>query len=270
MQIAFWSRVGGQGGTTSAAAAHGAMLALAHPVKVLLAQVQGETLERCFFSRRDAQPGPGSYGGYVEGGMEALLRLARNNRLGTGDFADYTVPLLKQGKLDLLQGHGSLDAQGLALLPQVLETAGRCYDLVVLDFPNGRGHPGGELLERADLLVFCLNQNIHVLEGHVKEVLLEKRPAPKDHLCHINFYRKELKASEGNLRRQLLEKELLRLPYDPGFQDACNQGGLLEFLIRHVDRPSGEKGHPFLESLKRNTTLLMDRMERGGGRWIQD
>lgn len=263
MQIAFWSTVHGQVGTTSTAISHGIQMALASPYTVLIAHLHEKksTLERCFLTPNEHKAGEWQEIG--DGGLEGLLRLAKNDRLQKDSIANYATPLLKNGKLDVLTGLLPANKAEHKWIEQVLEVASDNYDIMILDVPSGLEMDfQRRMIEKSDLVVMCLNQNIHVLEGYMKEVFLGQGLKCAKVLVHLGFYEALLKANSRSIQKKLQLDTILKTPYEVSFQEACNQSRVLEYFLRHYSEKTSQE--PFFKAVAGNTTNILKTLNLGG------
>jgi len=267
MQIAFWSPNHGQTGTTSAAVAMACMAALLYNFKILLAHSHFErsTLESCFMKEKvhDHE----DFLDFSDNGLDALKRLAKNGRLTSGMICNYTISLLANRRLDLLQGTKTskpIDAQEtLALLSQIFTIANRDYDLTMIDVPSGTHHKlTRTIIQQSDLVVVCLNQNKAILDAYFSSKSYASMLGEKTILYNIGMYNKNSRYTLKNLAKTYGMDHVMCIPYDVGFMDACNNSRILDFIMRHLTMNSKNKHKNLLQHLEKNCERMMKQLEK--------
>ncbi len=267
MQIVFWSPNHGQTGTTSAAVAMASMSALLYNFKILLAHSHFErsTLESCFIKEKVHQHE--DFLDFSDNGLDALKRLAKNGRLASGMICDYTISLLANRRLDLLQGTKTskpMDAQEtLNLLSQIFVVANRDYDLTMIDVPSGTHHKlTRKIIQHSDLVVVCLNQNKALLDAYFSNPSYTSMLGDKSVLYNIGMYNKDSRYTLKNLAKTYGMDNVMCIPYDVGFMDACNNSRVLDFIMRHLTINSKNKHKTLLQHLEKNSECMMKQLEK--------
>ena len=268
MQIAFWSPNHGQTGTTSAAVAIASMSALLYNFKILLAHSHFErsTLERCFVKEKVHQHE--DLLDFSDNGLDALKRLAKNGRLSSGMVCDYTISLLANRRLDLLQGTKTqkpIDTQEtMLLLSQIFSVANKDYDLIMIDVPSGTHQKiTHKIIEHSDLVVVCLNQNKALLDTYFNNPSYVSMLEGKTVMYNIGMYNKDSRYTQKNLAKLYGMNNMMYIPYDIGFMDACNNSRILDFMMRHLTTNSKKNKHKhLLEALERNCEGMMKQLEK--------
>ena len=263
MITAFWSTHHGQACTTTNTVAVTCMSALLRKGKHLAAHthVSRSTLEQCLFPPRELIGHEA--GDFANRGMDALLRLSRSGRLNSGMVPDYTWSLLRENRLDVLPGTQKPtrpeSGEGKQIL-NVFRTAGQHYDHVAIDVHSGLDMEGTHaLLQGADCLVICLNQNQRVLESWFSDNELRGTLERPSTLILLGRYDNEADVTPANIARKygIPRTRVLPVPYSAALMQACNHGTVYDFLARHVqDARSPER--ELMDSLKRVTEQLPD------------
>ena len=268
MEVAFWSPYHGQTGTTTTALTLASMVAMTNNYKVLLghSHFQRSTLEKCLMQQRQLSEDLLSFN---DQGLNALRRLAKNGRLVPEKVSDYTTPLLANNRLDLLQGidgfNGNEISEEIQLLRRIFARADGAYDLVMVDVHSGLNQSlTRKILEDADVVVVCLNQNIWLLEeyfGHSEEgaMLTDKRI-----IYHISSYHKDSKYTLKNLKRRFNIETLIATPYSPELMDACSNGAGLDFYMRHIGGGKNDRFYPFMKELRQSVDRFLEALNQVG------
>lgn len=267
MQIAFWSPYHGQTGTTTAAVAYGVMTALLNNYKVLLAHSQFErsTMERCLV--RSTHETSEVTAAFRDHGMEALRRLARNGRLTDGMIRDYTTGLLPEMNLDLLEGtvgHEHVMAEEeIKVLRRIYRTANMEYDLVFVDVHSGmKRELTRSLLEESDVVVVCLNQNVHLIDHYMGDAESQTILAGKQIITNMGFYDHSSRFRQRNIMKHYGFDQMITLPYHTEYRDACNGHLALDYLMRHFEATKKDSAYEFVNALKHGVSILMEEIEK--------
>lgn len=267
MLIAFWSPYHGQTGTTSATISLGITMAMTANHKVLLGHTHYErsTMERCLLP-----PIPGQDVSVLEEenhGLYGLKRLIKHGRLAPEAISNYTTPLLKERRLDLLMGakarlevHGDEEA---LWLHQIFMNASLAYDLVMVDVHSGMNQGlGRHVLESADLIVVCLNQNKWLLEDYFSNRLYKEFIEDPRVIYHIGAMAKGAHLSLKNIRKNYSIDKVVGVPFDLGFMESANEGRVLEYLLRHNTVSKKQETYPYIQSLKGGSDLILRRLDQ--------
>lgn len=267
MQVALWSPYHGQTGTTTTTFTYGSMVAIANNYNVLLGHSQFErsTLERCLVQQK-----PGSEEdllSFSDNGLEALKRLAKNGRLMPEMVSDYTTPLLAGNRLDLLQGMegwgGDMTEEDLRLLRNIFMRASTAYDLVMIDVGTGMNSAlTRHLIEDADMVVVCLNQNRWVLEDYFADSKARAMVADKKVIYHISHYDSNSRYTLKNIKKMYHLSHVVATPYSHDLMDAANSGVALDFLMRHMGCKKGDRLFPFMKALRAGMETFLEIMSK--------
>jgi cellulose biosynthesis protein BcsQ len=253
--VVFWSPVPGQTGTTTNLIAAAGLLGLEYSARLLLfghLQSRRAAIEQAFVRCR-TQVGDEAFA--TDSGIDALVRLAQNRKLTSTMIRDYTVPLLKD-RLDLLPGSNKADKAlipGLKqLLPPLLDTAKRDYDLTLIDGGSGMGSAWAQaLLQNADSVVVCLNQNRFVLERFFGSPESGPLLNGKKRLLVLGQYdRRSMSTAKNVARRCKLRFPLYPVSHNAGFMDAAQEGRALDFMFRNRNAPRDHDNHDFMRNVR--------------------
>ncbi|NLU52575.1 MAG: hypothetical protein GXX10_06905 [Clostridiaceae bacterium] len=262
MLISFWSNMHGQGATSAATAAFASFIAQKTAYKTLVAHnhIERSALEGYFF-KPSGQAGL-DLTGLANHGLDALIRLMRNGRLRPYMIPDYAYSFLKNNRLDILTGtekKEALNQEDWELFMSILDLSRKFYDLVILDLHSGLSTGcSRELLERSDIVVFCVNQNRLLLDDLNR--CFERFPFLKEKKSAyiISRYEKASSMTKGNLaRRYGINKNIIfEIPESPTFMDALNTGRVFDFVAYYRNAAKSEK-RAFIDSLDRLSDYLI-------------
>lgn len=265
MEVAFWSPYHGQTATTTTALAIGSMVAITNNYKVLLGHSHFErsTLERCLIHQRKGLEGdPLSFN---DNGMDALRRLAKNGRLIPEMVSDYTTPLLAGNRLDLLQGiagyYSDQEMEEINLLGKIFTSAKAAYDLVLIDVHSGMNQSlTQKLLEDADMVVVCLNQNLWLLHDFFHDKATQELLKGKRIVYHLSGYNSNSRYTVKNIKKLFNLEAVMVTPYNVELMDACNTGNALDFFMRHIGSSKKDRYYPFIASMTESVETFLSVM----------
>ncbi len=264
MQIAFWSPNHGQTATTTSTIALASTIAIQNTMKILVGHSHfcRSTLERCLVksnSHSVFQPE------FVDKGMDALKRLAKNGRLYPEMVSNYTTSLLSDARLDMLEGidqREGISEDELDVLSHIFKCSSEVYDLVFIDVHSGMNHRlTRRILDHVDLIVVCLNQNVWLIEDYLADAFLRQTLASKNIVYHIGLYDSMSKYTLRNLEKIYDLSPIIGTPYNIEFGDACNSGNALDFILRHSQLSKKDRFYGFEDQLKLSAKCLMEQVQ---------
>lgn len=262
MKIAFWSNVHGQTGSTSNAIAISLMAAIENQQVALLQShftlnnlsqpLIGMDLSRDTFRDtgldaliRDLKSGPLSKEiVYTDGISVPGLSRRYNLYIGTGkkNEADY--------ERELLLAHGP-----------VFEAVAKCHDYVFLDVRSGYREVSQSILESADKVVVCLDQNTHVIDRYFRN------PVDAENVYYIiGNYDSDSKYNVANLSKRYpqLKKRTGVICHNSEYMDSQNDGQAVQFMLKNYQCPHGSNNYDFIRSVRSCMRLLgINKAERG-------
>jgi len=221
MQISFWSNYH-QAGTTCNMAAVSIMIALEYSMRILLAHAHFDksSLEHAFIEKKYIRH---ELTDLSDTGIDALSRAIKFNRLDKEDISNYTTTVLKN-RLDLLIGTTNTNRDIYInnikdSINMILQFAGGFYDLVFVDTAPGMNEISLKIIEKSDIVVINLTQNIHVIEDYLSNSL-----NMNDRLFFIlGKYDSDSKFNVKAIKKRFGIEDIYTIPYDIGFADACSE-----------------------------------------------
>ncbi|RCX23532.1 hypothetical protein DFP94_1011131 [Fontibacillus phaseoli] len=206
-------------------------MALAYPERILLFNEDhaGAGVESGFSFHEHACGG--NIQPLTEYGMDALRRLAANQRLTSRNFSDYTYPLIKD-KLDLVSGFGLQEKQEQfesEKMPRPLyDVAEQVYDMIFT-----RSIYPSDCTDRP-IRVAVLRQNRLELERFFDEFSNGDQASPLADAIVLQRYDPASHWSAVNIRRRFECKIFLYpVPHSTEFMDAWNNRNILKFFRLH-------------------------------------
>lgn len=264
--VSFWSTENSaQTCATAVTAAVATMTAVKTKYKTMVTQTHfGDmSLESAFFNldkkaRLDTS----------DTGVDALDRLLRSNKLTPENIANYATPILK-GRLELLYGTFKNDKDSysrvLETMPIIIDYANQFYDIVFVDL--NKGYETSEvnaILQKSDLIVFTMNQSMHVLKKVFKDMDTLKILQEKPIIPVLGRYDRFSKYNERNIARKFdyKKKKIYTIPYNTQYFDACNEGSALNFFTANINADVGtDRNGFFISEVSVLTDAIIDAIK---------
>lgn len=266
--VAFWSPNHGQTGTTTTAMTMASMIAIHNNYKVLIGHSHFErsTMERCLLPKQRNEDQ--DMLSFSDNGLDALRRLAKNSRLSPDMISNYTTPLMAGNRLDMLQGIAGFNTvdeeEDIHLIRKIFIQSKAAYDLVMVDVHSGTTKElTKKLLEDADMVVVCLNQNLWLLEDFFGDAFVALMLSGKNVLYHLCRYDGDSKYNAKNLSRLFEMTPMMVTPYWPEMMDAANNGRLLDFFMRHSGSTKRDRFYPYIQRISQSMDILIDELSIG-------
>lgn len=228
----------GWGGSPQLVAASALYMALNYPMRMLLLNQdpRGTGLE-AGFSVHGNHYAPLPL--LAENGMDAIRRLAVNERLTKHNFPDYTTPVVI-GRLDLLTGPSHLEGEALLDLEEkerIYAVANQVYDICFsrTRFSEQTAIPSGDWYrkEPVPLRVAVLRQDRSELEAFFRDQTLDRKTGRTTgaELIAVYPYDSGSQWTVRNIcRRFACKLPAFGISYSTQFSDAWNNRELLKFF----------------------------------------
>ncbi len=251
MLISFCSNKSGYGTTTNLISLSLALsLSKKHKVLIINCSYDDYSLEKALISDVSVY-NESVISGY---GILPLIRLKKNGLLTLENYSNYTVPLLKNGRYDMLIGLNkpSLEQEELkefeSKILEVICMSKEIYDYVFVDISNKFNDKLFEdIREKSDLIVVNINQNLsdmqRVLDSN-ESLHFSKT------LYAIGRYEDRVKSCKKNIERKFKLKNILTVPYEPALIDFINKGAVLEYFGKNITDSRKVKNEFFKKLLK--------------------
>lgn len=239
--ISFWgTEDSAQLATTATIAAVAAMLPTKYTYKTLLTQTHYSdmSLESAFFDM-DKLGNKGRLD-IADTGVDALDRLLRSNKLTPENISNYAKSIAK-GRLELLYGSFKNDMDSysriLETFPLIIDYASQFYDIVLVDLNKGYDSAEvNQILQKSDLIVLSMSQNREMLKRIFKSMDTLKILQEKTIIPVLGRYDRFSVYSTKNISRSFnYKKKIYTLPYNTQFFDACNEGKIMDFIVKNVN-----------------------------------
>lgn len=260
MQLAFWSNYHGQTTTTTSMAALAIVMALKYPLKILVTHVHAanDSLEKCFFNDYKTKR---SLSIVESNGIDTLIRMVKNHKLTADQLSNYTIPVFKNSKLDILIGTSNPDEklfyENISEILHIFKLAEKSYDLILIDAPSGLLNAvSADLLKSVSGTVVCLNQNKHVLDGFFHSEDFQALRSGKPLLC-LGRYDSNLSMTEKNIKRYYGAEHVMRIDQSSEIQEAINHSRLVHYFARHMDAHHRSTHYGAVQSVLKSSQALL-------------
>lgn len=248
MQVSFWSNYH-QLGTTCNMTAISIMLALEYRLRILLTHnhFNKSALEYAFIDKKYIRH---ELVDLSDTGIDALSRFIKFNRLEKNEVSSYTTTILKN-RLELLSGTRNTNREIFTnnirdVIQLILDSAGKLYDLVFVDTASGNNDITQKILEKSDLVVVCLNQNILVLE----DFLSNCNDIKEKIMIIIGRYDENSRCNLKAIKRKLGRIEVHMIPYSIEFADACCESNAVDFFLKNLQADKDDFNYFFIKAVK--------------------
>lgn len=273
MNIVFWSPVHGQTRQSSNMIALALTIALKNGYRGLITQTQYamNDMEDVIVGRTNRKDAREQF--YEDVGIDALIRIFKSRLLTRTSVENCSVQLItgeEHGSLALLPGTQTESRQVFdedmdkALLA-VLREVQRCYDIVFIDVNPGMGAQTKKLIERADLVVVNLSQNISLSDKLFRE--FPKELEGKEVFYLIGSYISDSRYSIKNMRRRykkMTSANSAVVPVNVGYMDAIASGTVKDYFVRNCSEEYNENNRVFMKEVAdaANKVLRILKLER--------
>ena len=240
--ITFWNDSREQTGQTMATVAVATRMAIERNIKILLisTSVNDSTMRKCFWTQ-DNKKTTGLFNVKtstvaIENGIDGLFKLATSNKLTPSIITDYTRVVFKE-RLDVLFSPKTTDlaeyTQIAQQYPDILQTANRCYDLVIVDL-NKHMEPNAKraILDNSDVVIMNLTQNLSAINQFMELREQDEFYRKKNIMIVMGKYDRFSKYNVKNVSKYLREKkEINAIPYCTLFFESCEEGTVVDYFL---------------------------------------
>lgn len=243
--ITFSSEGTRETGQTLSVAAFATQMAIEHNYRILLVSTafQENTLESCYWDLNKMEStvkkiaaNTNQQQAGIESGIEGLLKILVSNRTSTDIVRNYTKVVFKD-RLDVLFSPKTTDWEEYSQITKqyadVLQTANRCYDMVIVDL-NKRMQPNDRktILDMSDVVVVNLTQNLSMINQFLELKENDEFYRKKNIMIAMGKYDRSSKYNVKNVTKYLKErKEISAIPYCTLFFESCEEGTIVDFFL---------------------------------------
>lgn len=141
-------------------------------------------------------------------------------------------------------------------------------DTVIVDTSSAPLASSRKILQKADLVVVNLSQNLQVLSHFFRNYSSIQEKA--FYLIGDYDNRSELTRGEIMRRFHIPGSQIGTIPHDSGFSDAVSDGKLIPFLMRHYFCCYGDERFPFMAAAKEAVDLFHAQLKKREERIVHE
>lgn len=271
--ITFYSNEIKETGQTLSVAAIATHMAIEHNYKILVIPTNFNdlSLENCFWEydkirmRGVINLDDRSIG--LESGIEGLIKALPSNRTNNEIVKNYSRIVLKDRLDILLSPKTNSYKEYTTITPyyrDIISAANKYYDLVLVDVNKKTPEQDiTNILQISDIVVVTLMQRIKTLNDFVALRTENDFFKRKNVMLAIGRYDKFSKYSNKNITRYLKEKkELLVIPYNTLFFEACSEGDIIDFFLKTRNITDlTDRNVSFVERIKIVDENIVEKMQ---------
>lgn len=254
MKIAFWSNVHGQAATTSNILAVSLLTAIQ---KNEVALLQSHfTLNNLSLPLIGMDILPDSF---RDTGIDALMRDYKSKPLSEDIVKTdaIAVPGLSRN-YNLYVGTGKAnetdyEKEMLAAHRSIIKSVDEYHDYTFIDVRSGYRSVSQSIIESADAVVVCLDQNTLIIDRYFK------KPVHSDNIYYlIGNYDESSKYNIRNLSKKYpaLKNRTGMIYHNSEFMDSLNDGKVAQFMLKNNDCTKASVNYEFIQSVKNCIRLL--------------
>lgn len=272
--VTFWSNGKEQTGKTLSMVAIATYMAIEHNMKILMISTTNNdnTMHNCYFDRKtDKKTTFGVFaprtGGIAEqNGMQALIRMAKSNKISADIIKNYTRVVFK----DTLEVLFSGDTQSLQenisqYYPEIITAANQYYDFVLVDLDTNIDEAiQRTILKESDLVIANINQRFTSVDTFKQDRQKNDILASEKTLVLAGRYDKFSRYTTKNIARYLGLKTVLSIPYSTLFCDSAEEAQVPDMFFnfaknRNLDRD--DKNYIFFQEIGRAVQTIQYRIQ---------
>lgn len=265
MKITFWSPVHGQPRTTSNLLVTALYSTLHYNMTNIITQTNFDmnNLEAPLVGTKTNQ-----YEFFQDVGIDALARSIKSAPLDKENFYNCSISLLNK-RLNLLAGTTKSNQEFFEndmekVINKILKSAEQYYDIVFIDTNSGKNGFTMQVLEKSDLVVINLSQNISIINNFFNEYEFD----PKKTFYLIGNYDRNSRNNIRNLRKQyklLNSSNSSVIPYNTEFLDAQSDGQLIDFITRNIGVTKLDGNKYFMDKVAEASKKILKKAGWKGG-----
>lgn len=258
-------------GQTLSLVATATQMAIEHSYKILIVSTnfKDQTLENCFWELdRLNKPiinekGRASVG--VDSGIEGLIKVLASNKTSTEIVRNYARTVLRD-RLDILLSPVTEDYQEYTQIctnyPEVLRIADRYYDLVFVDL-SSRMHAeeAQDIINISDIIMINLTQRLKNINDLMELRANDDFYKRKNIMMLLGRYDGHSKYNVKNVSRYMKEKQILAIPYNTLFFEACSEGKVIDFFLKLKNIDESDRNHNFVSETNKVDDAIIFKLQ---------
>ena len=271
--VAFWSDEKRETGQTLSMVALSTYMAIEHNFKILNVSTnfKDDTLEKCYWNLQketsfikkitETEKVVG-----LEYGIEGLVKIIKSNKTTPNIVSNYSKVIFND-RLDILCAPTtkvySEYLEIAKMYPDILQVANRSYDLVFVDISKKMDEQeANHILEIADVIIVNITQKLQIIDEFF--TLKEENNFFKNNnvLLNIGRYDRFSKYNVKNVSRYLrMKNDVLAIPYNTLFFEACSEGKVAEFFLRLRNADTEDRNGALIQEVDRMSKVLLSKIQ---------
>lgn len=271
--VAFWSDEKRETGQTLSMVALSTYMAIEHNFKILNVSTnfKDDTLEKCYWNLQketsfikkitETEKVVG-----LESGIEGLVKIIKSNKTTPNIVSNYSKVIFND-RLDILCAPTtkvySEYLEIAKMYPDILQVANRSYDLVFVDISKKMDEQeANHILEIADVIIVNITQKLQIIDEFF--TLKEENNFFKNNnvLLNIGRYDRFSKYNVKNVSRYLrMKNDVLAIPYNTLFFEACSEGKVAEFFLRLRNADTEDRNGVLIQEVDRMSKVLLSKIQ---------
>ena len=267
--VAFWNESERENGQTLSIIAIANQMAIEHNFRILVidACLNDKTIERAFWKHKENKTVQILNAGKIDisSGAEGLVSAVASNKVTPEIVTNYTRIVYKN-RLDILLGLKTAileeHEKSLMLYKDLIATANRYYDLIIVDMQKGYRMPSAKvLLNQANVIVYTMPPNLANIDNFIRlresdEIVKSKKVMPL-------FARSDENSSYNirNSSRYIKEKGIAPcIPYNVRFMESTNEARVSNYFTSQK-LSSSKNGEDFFKEVERACMAIINKLK---------
>lgn len=269
--ITFKSNERKETGQTLSLVAVATQMAVEHSYKILIVSTnfKDQTLENCFWeldrlnkpimANQKVNIG-------VDSGVEGLIKVLVSNKTSNDIVRNYSKTVLRD-RLDILLSPVTEDYNEYSQIcreyPEILRIADRYYDLIFVDLSGRMDERNTEdIINVSDVIVVNLTQRLKTINDFVELRENNDFYKRKNIILLMGRYDAHSKYNIKNVTRYMKErKEILAIPYNTLYFEACSEGKAIDFFLRLKNLDENDRNRLFVNEANRADDAIIYKLQ---------
>ena len=269
--ITFKSNEQKETGQTLSLIAVATQIAIEHSYKILIVSTnfKDQTLENCFWeldrlNKPIVTDNKANVG--VDSGIEGLIKVLASNKTSNDIVRNYSKTVLRE-RLDVLLSPKTEDYEEYTQIcreyPEILKIADRYYDLIFIDLSNRMSDKEkNDIINVSDIVVISLTQRLKTINDFIELRESDNFYKGKNIILIMGRYDAHSKYNIKNVTRYMKErKQLLAIPYNTLYFEACSEGKAIEFFLSLKNIEDGDRNKKFLDETNKADEAIIYKLQ---------
>jgi MinD-like ATPase involved in chromosome partitioning or flagellar assembly len=269
--ITFKSNERKETGQTLSLVAVATQMAVEHSYKILIVSTnfKDQTLENCFWEldrlNKPIMANQRVNIG-VDSGVEGLIKVLASNKTSNDIVRNYSKTVLRD-RLDILLSPVTEDYNEYSQIcreyPEILRIADRYYDLIFVDLSGRMDERNTEdIINVSDVIVVNLTQRLKTINDFVELRENNDFYKRKNIILLMGRYDAHSKYNIKNVTRYMKErKEILAIPYNTLYFEACSEGKAIDFFLRLKNLDENDRNRLFVNEANRADDAIIYKLQ---------